>query len=641
MSTAIMALVQWDHKPVDPQILAAANQTVRHRCPDGAWAWTQGHVGLAQADLTTLPEDKAGVPATASTCHIVASCRLDNREELYRRIDPHLLSPMPSDGELILAAYHCWKMECVQHLVGDYAFVIWDEAEQLLFAARDLAGARALYYYADQQRLALASEHTQILQDPTIPLVVDEEQVAEFLLPSYQWTMGWNLGMLRNFKALPAGHTLVAQDGEIRIQSFWSWPEQKIARGCASDLRAEYRQLLQDAIRSRLRSKTPVAMELSGGLDSTALVALAARESYPAHRELHTLSAVFASVPETDERSRIEALLASLPTEHCHAHLLDASTLFAPLCLTEQWQPRSIVEPQRLLATAAQTQLCQIAHQHGCRVIISGEMGDALNDGSPLVHYDLLRRGLWGKSVQRLLTDWRTSRRRALRNYFYHGLLPFLPWFALAPLLQRRANARPTALPDYFQPQFSKLLGERDAAVRQAKSTQWPIPSPAIRSLLAEFLPPMPIIGAPQTVAMEYRYPYTDRRLFEFLLRLPPEMKWEAGVEHPFAASRLHHREAMADIIPDAVRCNNIGVYFDPAIANSLSAAKVRAWLQSAPQIHIAERGYVNQRKLIDCLMEGDGISGYMSTMLCLEAWLRALSPGGKMHQLVPVRHIP
>lgn len=639
MSTTITALVHWDQKPIDPWVLHAANRAAAYHCPDGAWIWQHTQVGLAQADLATLPEDKPGTPCHLGHCHLVASCRLDNRETLRRSLPRDLLPPAPCDAEYILAAYLAWGPACVERLVGDFAFVLWDAAEARLFAARDLAGARSLYYYTDRNRLYLASELTQLLQEPSLPLVIDEAQVTEFLTPAYQWSAGWNLGMFKNFGAFPAGHCLLAQQGNWQLRPFWSWTTQAIDRRPAPALLEEYRHLLQQAVMDRLRGNQPIAMELSGGLDSTALVSIAARLPQGTAHPLHTLSLVFAQVPETDERTRIQALLDFLPEGRLISHLLDASRTFAPIWLDAQWRPDSLVEPQQLQETIAHAAIANQASQAGCRVVITGEMGDAVNDGSPLLHYDLLRRGRWHEAARRLQIEWQRRRRRTLYNLFAHGLLPFLPWPLLRCYLHWSTTRQPPEeLPTYFSAECRRQIEERNGVAVRQRATQWPIQSPTVRALLSDYFPTRPFLSAPKVAPVEYRHPYADQRLLEFLLRLPPELKWEHEAATYFLATRHHHRRALQDCLPDTVRSGNCGVYFDPAIAHSMPPAQLMDWLQQGPVIHLVERGYVNSRGFMASLEKGDDRSGYTKTLLCLEAWLRAVSSGGKMHQLFPAR---
>ena len=115
----------------------------------------------------------------------------------------------------------------------------------------------------------VASEHTQILQDQRVPLDVDEEQIVEYLTPSYQWTSGWNLGLFKGFHVLPAGHYLAAKAGSIQVHPFWSWETETFDRRPEETLLEEYLHLLKEAVRCRLRSRGPIGNELSGGLDSS------------------------------------------------------------------------------------------------------------------------------------------------------------------------------------------------------------------------------------------------------------------------------------------------------------------------------------------------------------------------------------
>ncbi|MCB0155791.1 MAG: hypothetical protein KDF65_13415, partial [Anaerolineae bacterium] len=267
MSSAIVALIHWNNQPVDPVFLTAANRCVQYRCPDGAWQWAAGPVGMAQADLATLPEDDPGVPVSSERFRIVADCRLDNRDEIFRTLPSEFKPRQNSDAAFILAAYAAWGGACVDHLLGDFAFVIWDIQQQTLFAARDTAGARPLYYFEASDRLILVSELTQAFQNGAVPLEINEEHIVEYLTPQFQGAMGWELGWFKGFQVLPVGHTLQAQTGHIQVRSYWDWRDYPLEECSEKDAIEEYRSLLTEAVACRLRSRHAVAFELSGGLD--------------------------------------------------------------------------------------------------------------------------------------------------------------------------------------------------------------------------------------------------------------------------------------------------------------------------------------------------------------------------------------
>jgi asparagine synthase (glutamine-hydrolysing) len=636
--TAIAAVIHWDGRPVEPFLLDAMNACVRRRCPDGAWTWVDDMIGLAQADHATLPEDMPGVPVCAGDLRIVASCRIDNRAELRQRLPRCSLLQNDTDAGLILAAYMAWGEACVDRLIGDFAFAIWDRANRSVFAARDLSGARQLFYYRDDSRLILASDRMQILQDPTVPLDVDEEQVLEYLTPAYQWYNGWDQGLFRGFQALPAGSLLRAQDGRIEVRSFWEWSEREPDRRSESQVLEHYLHTLEEAVRCRLRSRrAQVAVELSGGLDSPAVASLAARVAQAERPELHAFSLVFDKVPEVDERQRIVPVLERYPL---HRHMLSADRLYAPLFMDEQWTPYSLLGPQELRMPSAVSRLYDAAVQADCHVMLTGDLGDALNGGSELVYFDLLRRQRWRETLRRFGVDARRSWRAALLRLFVYGVAPLAPWPILATGLgfwERRKQPF-VELPHYLPAHLQRRIREVDHAIRQVRQRRFQVRCPAVRGTLAEITPPMVPVTMAFPQPLERRHPYSDRRLIEAVLAMAQEFKWEHAERTFLRACRFHHRRALAGILPDAVRVGNVGVDFSPVIRQCLTPATIRAWFARSPIVHIFERGYARPALFWEEVERSSDANSYLISLLCLEGWFRAIDSGGAMQRCIPPR---
>lgn len=632
--SAIAAIVQWDGQPVDPLLLHAMNDCVRRRYPDGAWTWTDGAIGLAQADLATLPEDVPGVPVVAGDLRIVASCRIDNRAELRQSLPRRYLPASNTDAALILAAYLAWGESCVERLVGDWAFAIWDERSRTLFAARDLGGARQLFFYSDRDRLVLATDRAQILQDPTVPLEIDDEQVLEYLAPAFQWYNGWDQGLFRGFRALAAGSCLTAHDGRITTRSFWDWRDPPVDRRSEPEVLEQYLHTLAEAVRCRLRSHSHVAIELSGGLDSPAVASLAGRVPVSERPELHSFSLVFDEATEVDERERIVPVLERYPL---HAHMLPADRLYAPQFMDEQWTPYTLLAPQELRMPSAVTRLYDLVDQTGCRVLLTGDLGDALNGGSELVYFDLLRRRRFGELARRFGVDLGRSWQSALLKLSLFGVAPLAPWPLLATGLGFWERRKPIELPDYLPPRLQHRVREVDHAIRQVRQRRFDVRCPVARGTLAEITPPMVPVTMPVAQPLERRHPYTDRRLIELVLAMPAEFKWEHAERAFLRASRLHHRRALAGILPDTVRVGNVGVDFSPVIERCLSPGAIRAWFARSPVTHIFERGYAQPRPFWAAVEQSRGATGYLITLLCLEGWFRSLD-GGAIKQLIPPR---
>src|SRR5690625_2153589 len=198
--------------------------SMAHRGPDGISAWADGPVGLAHCAMHTTPEaehERQPLADPLSGCVITADARIDNREELLR-----ILRPTPSDGEvitdvdLILAAYLRWGTSAPEHLVGDFAFAVWDPREQHLFCTRDHIGIKPFYYHLDGKTLYFGSEIKAIRSVAGPGFDINEERVAEFIAKQ---AISPDSTFFVNIYRLPSSHSLVVRtDGRHDIKRYWA-----------------------------------------------------------------------------------------------------------------------------------------------------------------------------------------------------------------------------------------------------------------------------------------------------------------------------------------------------------------------------------------------------------------------------------
>jgi asparagine synthase (glutamine-hydrolysing) len=643
--TEFAVLINWDGRHVEPRLLEAMNDCVRARCPDGSWVWADGPVGMAQSDLATLPEDEPGVPVRVGPLRIAASCRVDNRDEIRRALPADHAPPGGTDAALILAAYRAWGESCADRLIGDFAFAVWDDQRRHLFAARDFSGKCQLFYFQDRDRLYLVSDRAQALQDPTVPLEPDDEQIIEFLTPWSQIRCGWDQGLFRGFSAVPAGSVLHAEAGRVRVRRFWKWQDAPPRHRTKADVLEEYLETLREAVHCRLRSRTPVGIELSGGLDSSAVACLAAQLQNGSGPELHTLSELFDEDPEVDERVRIRPVLDRY--SQLSPHFLSADRLFGPQCLEPDWSPAGLVAPFDIWMPPAGNHLYEVAIRAGCRTILTGQKGDCLNTGRDQVYFDLLRRGRWKELGRWLHADWKKGKGRTLRRIGVHGLFPLLAPRGLLRFglltWERWKKKNLYELPSFIPKAMARRIREMDRAVRIEHTKQFLVRCPVVRSTLVTSFPPSIGVMTKFPLPVDVRHPYMDRRLYEMVLSMPQELKWDFREQGGLRAGRLHHREALEGILPDEVRIENTGVGFGPAIRRSIPSDLIREWVFSEKCIHIFERGYVMPGPFLAAVDEHGGPSHsgdltYLIAMLCLEGWLRGLATGGKIRGLFPPR---
>lgn len=354
-----------------PDQLEAMVAAQRHRGPDGnGWHRSpSGAAGLGHNRLSIIDLSSAGAQPMATAdgrLWLTFNGEVYNYLELREELSDYPFRSR-SDTEVVLAAFQKWGPACLDRLVGMFALAIWDEQEQTLFGARDRFGVKPLYYARGGGSTLLVASEIKALHAAGVPAVEDTAAWATYL----------SLGFLdispRTFwqgvQALPAGHAFQWNGADLRV---WRWYDLARAVGEPLDARSdaevaeEYLQLLRESVRLRFRSDVPVGITLSGGLDSSILLALV--------RELHgSDSRVEAFTFATDDPRYDETPWVREMLDHTH-HPLTICTLHAEdvPALAEQVQIAED-EPFGGMPTLAYARVFERARQQGVIVLLDGQ----------------------------------------------------------------------------------------------------------------------------------------------------------------------------------------------------------------------------------------------------------------------------
>ncbi|MFZ3207839.1 MAG: asparagine synthase (glutamine-hydrolyzing) [Geobacteraceae bacterium] len=267
----------------DTSVLMRMGDAIRHRGPDACGEYLDDHVGLAHRRLSIIdlsPQGNQPMFSTDERLVIVFNGEIYNFLKLREQLERDgVIFRTKTDTEVILALYRKMGTECLKQLNGMFAFAIWDISEKTLFLARDRIGKKPLYYYhVGGDRLAFASEIKSLLQLPGINREIEPTAIPDFL--SYQYIPDPKT-IYRNIHKLPPAHFMVLKvGGEPRIAEYWDINfTQQYGRSYV-DAEEQLLDLLQDATTSRMVSDVPLGAFLSGGVDSSAVVALMAKSSH-------------------------------------------------------------------------------------------------------------------------------------------------------------------------------------------------------------------------------------------------------------------------------------------------------------------------------------------------------------------------
>ena len=272
--SGIVAMIRTDGSPIEPSLIDAATRSLRLCGPDARRTWCNGSVGLGHTLLRTSDEQSDEQLLTLDgVSWIVADARLDARGDLIEALGlgnrPE--SRSASDAELILRAFRCWGSGCVEHLLGDFAFAIWNEDTRSLFCARDHMGVKPVFYAVCGPWLLLGSTVEVLRQHSAVSDALNDRAIADFLLFGLNYDS--ETTSFRDIARLPAAHTLRWAQGRLDIRRYWSFPiEEPLRRRRSEDYVEEFLDLSRTAVSDRLRTKR-VSVFMSGGLDSSSLAA--------------------------------------------------------------------------------------------------------------------------------------------------------------------------------------------------------------------------------------------------------------------------------------------------------------------------------------------------------------------------------
>jgi asparagine synthase (glutamine-hydrolysing) len=500
-------------------------------------------------DLTGAPADPEtlGRMATASAyrnpqplegrgcgLRLVADVRLDNRAELMDLLgDRGLLSrEAASDSEILLAAYLCWAESCVDHLLGDFALALWDGRERRFFCAVDPLGVKPLHYARHGALVLFATDALQILQHPGVPRDLDEIAVGDYLTNRVDDPAR---SFFRGVHRLPPGHRLTVTPKGERLERYWNPDPEPIAYSRDEDYAAHFRELFERAVADRLRTQgTTVGIAMSGGLDSTSVAAVARRIG--GGPRVVAGSFVFPGLPECDEEFYIDSMARERALE---IERIDAERFWD----LEDVSPTPASPDTPFIGWhSCYGEMLRRFAGRGARVLLMGHGADDLLRGSALVYADRLRRGdlRAAAEVARHARERGEAPWRALYRSMGKPLLPERAHTLLRSLAGRKGAP---GVPDWVRPEFAGHL-TAPAAPRTARQEIHgnTVGTPWYNRIVSWHDRNAARFG------IEVRHPFLDRRLFEYILAIPPRQLFELGVYKPFL------RRAMAGVLPEAVR---------------------------------------------------------------------------------------
>lgn len=577
--SAIVGLFNRAQNPIPSTYIDHLLEATAHRGVDGQSMACDDGVALAVQHLFTteeaqqthgrLPRDSSG------RFRLAFSGRIDNRAELQRKLDPHFGMLHESDELLVLRAYQRWKGACVDHLIGAFAFVVWDNVERTLFCARDFLGIKPFYYFKSGEWFIWCSEIRPIITLPNVPTDINEGIIAERLCNHFD---NQSETLYAHVQRLPPAHTLTVTPTNVYLSRYWdSGNIAATSYQRDADYIERFRELLDQAVAARLRTNRRIAAQLSGGIDSSCIVVTADQLRTAASNpvELDTITYTFED-PTADESQYARAITSQrqgaahfiscpYPTKNDYDTQI-AQTLLPPSPPNDDSAMHDLVREQNI------------------RVVLTGKGGDEWLSGSPRYLGDLIQAHDW-PNLATALRDYVQFGGYMLagKAFLYNGILPFFP--DAVQRIKRHRLKVPVWIDDTFAKRVNLLERLQAPKSEQAFSSftqayHFALGTDGYIGYTNECLD----LEAGRH-GYELRQPLNDQRLVEFSLGLPDDLRFR------FNQTRYIMRQSVKACLPHEISARIDKADFSPVFVKTFETLGGNSMLSSLP---LSECRWVN-----------------------------------------------
>ena len=613
--SGFVCIINPDGKPVSRELLRQMTDFMTFRGPDAQQIWSDGHVGFGHTMLRTTEESLTErQPFTLDgEVWITADARIDGRKELIGKLKSKVTADLNNvaDVELILRAYDSWGEQCPEHLIGDFAFAIWDGRNRRLFCARDHFGVKPFYYAQAGDSLVLSNTLNCVRLHPAVSDELNDQAIGDFLL--FGLNQEFTTTTFADIKRLPPAHYLTWSSGQQRVSRYWTLPtDGNIRYRREGEYVEHFKELMRAAVGDRLRT-TKVAASMSGGLDSTSVAATAKEISHKQSKplDLQAFTMVYDRLIPDQERyySGLAAEALGIPI---HYLVLDDYKLY------ERWDCPGFQPPEPadfpISAFVSDYQMQVASHS---RVLLSGDGGD------PAL---FLSQTCLDEQIKNF-RFWRVASFMAQYVHTYKRL----PRLGFRTMLKRWAGKKPAMWRSPFPVWLNQSFAEQyDLRARMEEVDKGPEPIHPIRPEAYKYLVAIYWSDSferadPGTtyIPVEYRYPFLDLRMVRYLLAIP---------QLPWCVHKEMLRVAMKGILPDSVRLRAK----TPLAGNpffELMKQPDSKWIDEfAPMPDLTR--YVNRSAIPRIAQEADPDKLWLNTRpISLNYWLRGLRSFSKINR--------
>jgi asparagine synthase (glutamine-hydrolysing) len=640
--SGIFGVWNLDDRPLEGLHLQRLSRALAHRGGDGEGTFVHGSTGIGCRLLRVTRESaRATQPVvTASEVAVVFDGRLDNRDDLLVELRRDRdITTGTTDAGLVAAAYERSGPDVASDLAGDFATAILDVRRRRLLLIRDAIGIKPLYYYDSDTLFLFASEIKAILSHPSVQSAPNDEAIAAFVQSRLHAQLADGTTFFKSIKSVPPAHLVMRGSAGLVIRRYWDFDVGRYAAAQTAAERCEtFRGLLKASVRRRLRSATPVAVSVSGGLDSSSIFCLAETLRIESSGELPEVVGS-SQMHEAGSRADESRFLSCLE-ERWHAAIVRIPTSrarFSDDCFAATWHGEApFIEAQ----WGAVSRFAETLRMRGVRRMLGGHWGDqVLDDVSFLV--DLFLAGRWATvwNVLQAYARWDTESTRPigrLARQFGRGLIDHWMSDGVRRGLRRLGvnHAGIRAAPGWYSPSLLR----RD--LRFESSAPRHLPSAHQRSLYREARSQYHVTcmewndKVSARHGLEIAFPFLDRDVVEFLISVPGQQQMPSGIHKQLL------RDSMRGVVPDPVLERRDKADSTDTVNEGLQQdrANVLRWL--GRDAMVTELRYVKPdmpERLVKHWRHGGGdskglVEWAVSDLLGLEVWLQ-LFFGARRHE--------
>ncbi len=554
--------------------LQAMSNALAHRGPNGEGFYINENIGLAHRRLAIIDLSNAG----QQPMHYLQRYTIIHNGEIYNYIELKKTLQQKgytfttnSDTEVILAAYDCYKEQCLQHFDGMFAFAIWDNQEQQLFAARDRFGEKPFYYYYDNESFYFASE-MKALWAAGVPKQINQSMLCMYLGAGFtNIPLEPQLTFYKSIDELPAATYLqafiITEKLQIQTVQYWDVDKETKTNISENDAIEKYNELLKQSISNRLRSDVVIGTSLSGGLDSGSIVATLQQLGV---QNYQTFSAIFPGFAKNEqEYIKLVNEQFKLQNNFVAPTANDFSNDFDKIITIQE-------QPFASSSIYAQYKVMQLAKQQNVIVLLDGQGADETMGGyTKYIHWYLQELFLFDKKL--------FKQEVALYNYKFSIKNKMAAWFPAAASTQLQKKVVTQVRYNNFLNQnfidtsFSKLFVHKPLVKKLNDILYYNTMQFGLNELLRY------ADKNAMSHGVEVRLPYLQHELVQFLFSLPSHYKMNNG----YTKSIL--RKTADKKLPDAIVWNKNKIGYETPQQDWLQQSFFKEKIASAKQKLVAE----------------------------------------------------